>query len=175
MSYPGYFALKLNRAYTILHRYGFKADGRMSTEKFRRERQMGFAEMGLLILSGSKRSLQTASYTFLPESRSELDPYSKQAFSRRRQFIKPEAFLTRFRSIAEDFYTDPAITAKSFLGLNVFAVDGTTYNLPDTTERKEIYGVQTAQGTPAGLLCHHVPDESCVLCRNGLRRGIGAN
>lgn len=142
------FAKKLKWAYTTIQSYGFKVDGRMSTEKFSRDRKLGFAETCFVILRGSKRSLQAAIYTFLRESKSEVDSYSKQAFSRRRQFIKPEAFLTLFRGITEGFYTDPSMTPKSFRNLHVFAVDGTTYNLPNTPELKEIYGVQTSQGEP---------------------------
>jgi hypothetical protein len=142
------FAKKLKWAYTILLSYGFKVDGRMSAEKFSRDRKLGFAQTCFVILRGSKRSLQAAIYTFLHESKSELDNYSKQAFSRRRQFIKPEAFLTLFHGITDDFYADPSMSPKSFRNLHVFAVDGTTYNLPNTPELKEIYGVQASQGEP---------------------------
>lgn len=142
------FAKKLKWAYTTILSYGFKVDGRMSKEKFSRDRKLGFAETCFVILRGSKRSLQAAIYTFLRESKSEVDSYSKQAFSRCRQFIKPEAFLTLFRGITDDFYTDPSMTPKSFRNLHVFAVDGTTYNLPNTPELKEIYGVQSTSGEP---------------------------
>lgn len=104
--------------------------------------------MCLLILRGSKRSLQAAIYTFLRESKSELDTYSKQAFSKRRQEIKPEAFLSLFRSITEDFYVDPSLTPKTYRGMYLFSSDGTVYNLPNTQELKEIYGVQTTLGEP---------------------------
>jgi len=142
------FAKRLKWAYTTIQSYGFKVDGRMSTEKFSRDRKLGFAQTCFVILRGSKRSLQAAIYTFLRESKSEVDSYSKQAFSRRRQFIKPEAFLTLFRGITDDFYTDRSMTPKSFRNLHVYAIDGTTYNLPNTPELKEIYGVQSSQGEP---------------------------
>ena len=142
------FAKKLKWAYTYIQSYEFKVDSRMSAEKFSRENKLGFAEMCLVILRGSKRSLQAALYTFLHESKAEIDNYSKQAFSHRRQFIKPEAFLKLFRGITEDFYTDPTMTHKSFRDMHVFAVDGTTYNLPNVPELREIYGEQISQGAP---------------------------
>lgn len=142
------FAELLKRVYTIIQSYYFMLEGRMSAEKFSRKSKLGFAEMCLMILRGSKRSLQAAIYTFLNETKSEWDAYSKQAFSERRQYIKPEAFLMLFRSITEDFYTDQTQTPKTFRGMHVLAIDGTTYNLPNTPELKEIYGVQTSQGEP---------------------------
>ena len=143
-----YFTSKLNWAYTIIHDYEFKVDGRMHAGKFSRESNLSFAEMCLLILRGSKRSLQAAIYTFLHESKSQLDQYSKQAFSQRRQFIKPEAFLMLFRGITDDFYTNAVIIPKIFRNMNIFAIDGTTYNLPNTPELLEIFGAQISQGEP---------------------------
>jgi len=140
------FEKRLNWAFTMLQNYLFKVEARMSPEKFSRDRKLGFVETCLIILRGSKRSLQAAIYTFLHESKSELEHYSKQAFSQMRQFIRPEAFLTLFRGITEDFYADPDIVPKTFHGLNVFAVDGTAYNLPNTPELKEIYGIQASIG-----------------------------
>jgi hypothetical protein len=141
-----HFAKRLKRAYTILDSYEFMIEARMQSRKFSRKSKIGFLSMCLLILRGSKRSLQTAINTFMRESKSELDTYSKQAFSKRRQEIKPEAFLSLFRSITEDFYVDPSLKPKTFRGMSLFAGDGTVYNLPNTPELKEIYGVQTTSG-----------------------------
>jgi len=141
-----YFETKLQWANAVLHDYLFKVDARMRAEDFSRKGKLGFAETCFIILRASKRSLQAAIYTFLNESKSDLDHYSKQAFSQRRQFIKPEAFLALFRGITEDYYTDPAMRPKVFRGWNVFAIDGTAYNLPNTPELKERYGVQLSSG-----------------------------
>ena len=142
------FAEQLKRVYTIIQSYCFLMEGRMSAEKFSRKSKLGFAETCLMILRGSKRSLQAAIYAFLGEIKSEVDTYSKQAFSERRQYIKPEAFLTLFRSITEDFYTERTESIKTYRGMNVFAIDGTAYNLPNTAELQEIYGVQKTQAAP---------------------------
>lgn len=141
-----HFAKRLERAYTILDSYEFLIEARMQAGKFSRKSKVGFLPMCLLILRGTKRSLQAAIYTFLRESKSELDTYSKQAFSKRRQEIKPEAFLSLFRSITEDFYVDPSLKPKTYRGMTLFASDGTVYNLPNTPELKEIYGVQVTSG-----------------------------
>lgn len=142
------FANLLKNAYTMLHSYVFKVDGRMNSDKFSRKSKLSFAETCLLTLRGSKRSLQAAINTFLDESKLELETYSKQAFSERRQYIKPEAFLKLFRLTVEEFYTKGVPNPKKYRGFNVFAIDGTTYNLPNTPELKELYGIQTSQGEP---------------------------
>jgi len=54
------FAERLRRVYTIIQSYGFKMEGRMNAEKFSRKSKLGFADMCLMILRGSKRSLQAA-------------------------------------------------------------------------------------------------------------------
>jgi hypothetical protein len=142
------FVKRLKESYNTVHSYFFKVDGRMKPEDFSRNSKLGFAETCLVILRGSKRSLQAAIYTFLKESKSEIESYTKQAFSDRRQHIKWEAFLTLFRNITDNFYVAPDIKPKTFRGMHVFAVDGTTYNLPNTPELSEKYGVQSSQGAP---------------------------
>lgn len=146
MEHMEHFANRLEIAYDILESYLFKVGARMFPEDFSRESKLGFVQTCLLIMRGSKRSLQAAIYAFLHESNSELESYSKQAFSKRRQLIKPEAFLTLFRAITEDFYKNPDFSPKCFRGMHLFAIDGTTYNLPNTSELTEVYGVQTTGG-----------------------------
>lgn len=142
------FSKQMNNIYTTINNYYFMLDGRMKPEKFSRESKLGFAETCLVVLRGSKRSLQAAINTFLKESKSEIDNYSKQAFSQRRQYIKPEAFLTLFRKTVENFYEDEEQNPKTFQGMHVFAIDGTAYNLPNTKELEDIYGVQVTGGAP---------------------------
>jgi hypothetical protein len=138
----------LKWSYNTLHNYEFKVDMRTKPNDFSRDRKLNFPKTCLLILNNSKNSLQSAIYTFLNESKSKIESISKQAFSERRQNIKPEAFLTLFRGITDSFYNDPDVKPKSFYGMHVFAIDGTTYNLPNTPDLTEIYGVQTSQGLP---------------------------
>ena len=72
--------------------------------------------------------------------------YSKQAFSKGRQRIKPEAFQELLLAVAERFY-QTAETNK-WRGYHLFGIDGTRLNLPCTQELEEIYGSQTSQGAP---------------------------
>lgn len=71
---------------------------------------------------------------------------SKQAFSKGRQRIKPEAFRTLFQSVVGKFYEEADLT--SWKGYQLFGIDGTRLNLPCTTELAELYGTQTSQGAP---------------------------
>ena len=72
--------------------------------------------------------------------------YSKQAFSKGRQRIKPEAFQELFLSVADQFYQKAKLT--DWNGYHLFGIDGIRLNLPCTNELAELYGTQTSQGAP---------------------------
>lgn len=118
----------------------FKEGAKMREEDFTRNRKVNFPETILFILSGTKKSLQSAVYTFFKEMKIQEESYSKQAFSKGRQRIKPEAFRELFDTVTTEFYENAAI--KKYRGFRVLAIDGTKYNLPNTPELTEKYGIQ---------------------------------
>lgn len=121
-----------------LHNDEFKEDGRVHEEDFTRNRKMNFSQSVLLILSGTKKSLQASVNAFLKESKMQKETYTKQAFSKRRQCIKPQAFQKLFHLITETYYKD--FEYKKYRGYRITAIDGTKYNLPNTPELLETYG-----------------------------------
>ena len=58
--------------------------------------------------------------------------YSKQAFSKGRLRIRPDAIRTLFDFTVKEFYTNAPFS--TFLGYRVLAIDGTRLNLPGTAE-----------------------------------------
>ena len=70
--------------------------------------------------------------------------YSKLAFSKGRQRIKPEAFLELFQATVDKFYEEAE--AATWRGYHLLGIDGTRLNLPCTNELRELYGEQTSQG-----------------------------
>lgn len=118
----------------------FKEGARMREEDFTRNRKVNFPETVLFILSGTKKSLQSAVYTFFKEMKIQEESYSKQAFSKGRQRIKPEAFRELFDTVTAEFYVNAEV--KKYRGFRVSAIDGTKYNLPNTPELTEKYGIQ---------------------------------
>lgn len=118
----------------------FKEGAKMHDKDFTRNRKMNFSETVLFILSGTKKSLQSALYTFFKEMKIQEETYTKQAFSKGRQRIKPEAFHELFNTITNEFYENA--DTKKYRGYRISAIDGTKYNLPNTEELTEKYGVQ---------------------------------
>lgn len=107
---------------------------------------MSFVQYILFILQKTGRSLQAALNTFFLSMGSEPGNYSKQAFSKGRLRIKPEAIRQLFDFTVQDFYNRTEY--KTFEGYRILAIDGTKLNLPNTTELENEFGVQTSQGAP---------------------------
>lgn len=113
---------------------------------FTRNRKMSFTDYIFAIIKGTKTSLQSSIYTFFESQNRNQMEYSKQAFSKGRQRIKPEAFQELFLAVAERFYQKAE--TNTWRGYHLFGIDGTRMNLPCTQELKDIYGVQSSQGAP---------------------------
>lgn len=113
---------------------------------FTRNRKMGFIDYIFAIIKGTKTSLQSSINTFFEAHNKKQMEYSKQAFSKGRQRIKPEAFQELFLAVAERFYQKAETNA--WRGYHLFGIDGTRLNLPCTQELMDIYGAQTSQGAP---------------------------
>lgn len=113
---------------------------------FTRNRKMSFTDYIFAIIKGTKTSLQSSIYTFFDSQNRNQTEYSKQAFSKGRQRIKPEAFQELFLAVAEQFYQKAE--TNTWRGYHLFGIDGTRMNLPCTQELTDIYGVQSSQGAP---------------------------
>lgn len=126
--------------YDKIYSKKFKEGAKMHEKDFTRKRKLDFPETVLFILSNTRKSLQSSLYTFFDEMKIHQETYTKQAFSKGRQRINPEAFHELFDSITTGFYEDADI--KKYRGYRVCAIDGTKYNLPNTKELEEKYGMQ---------------------------------
>lgn len=107
---------------------------------------MSFTDYIYATIQNLKCSLQVGLNAFFDEHKSGQIACSKQAFSKGRQRIKPEAFRELFLSVVGKFYEEAELT--SWKGYQLFGIDGTRLNLPCTTELAELYGTQTSQGAP---------------------------
>lgn len=118
----------------------FMVKFRRSSKDFTRNRKLNFAMNILLILSNLTHSIQTGIDQFLIDSNTNFDTYSKQAFSKGRQRILPEAFKELHRHSVKFFYDESDY--ETYFGHRVLAVDGSKVNLPYNKELLEIYGSQ---------------------------------
>ncbi len=98
----------------IVNTTEFMEKFRKSKKDFIRNRKVSFAMNILLIFVCLKRSIQTGIDQFLIDMNTEFDTYSKQAFSKGRQRILPEAFKELHRLSTEFFPESVSFTTNDF-------------------------------------------------------------
>lgn len=113
---------------------------RKSPKDFTRNRKVNFTAMILLILSSLGRSIQAGIDEFIITMNTDFDTYSKQAFSKRRQCIKPEAFLEILKLSSKFFYENADF--KTFHSYKILAIDGSKIDLPYNKQLMDKYGCQ---------------------------------
>jgi hypothetical protein len=131
----------------------------MSTEHrekpadFTRQRKIGFAGILVSVLINRKRTLAVEVDDFIKKMNVEpINEYTKQAYSKARQKLKPSAFISLNDVILEETYKD---TYKTFKNYRLIGVDGSTGELPNTAELKSVYGVFSEENCsyPAARVC----------------------
>lgn len=113
---------------------------------FSRKRKMSFTDYIYAIIQNNKSSLQAGINAFIDTHKKGEIEYSKQAFSKGRQRIKPEAFWELSQKVIEKFYEKAELS--NWNGYQLFGIDGSRLNLPCTEELREIYGMQITSGAP---------------------------
>ena len=124
----------------IISESKFMEKFRKSKKDFTRNRKVSFMMSILLVFACLKRSIQAGIDQFLIDMNTKFDTYSKQAFSKGRQRILPEAFKELHNLSTEFFYKNADY--KKYCGYRVLAVDGSKIDLPYNKELMEIYGCQ---------------------------------
>lgn len=141
-----FFETLLENLHSMIYSNDYMENAKVNPTDFTRRRKMSFVQYILFILQKTGRSLQAALNTFFLSMGKEPGDYSKQAFSKGRLRIRPEAIRQLFDFSVQDFYNRAEY--KTFEGYRILAIDGTRLNLPNTTELENEYGVQTSQGAP---------------------------
>ena len=136
----------LKRTNTLIKSEEYKEAYRKDNS-FSRTRKLSFPNTVYFICSALRKSLSSEINNFIEEhSYLEFPNISKQAFSKARQNISPEAFKELCRVFTDSFYNSN-INLKKWNGFNVFAVDGTTLQVPDTSENIAHFGTSKNQST----------------------------
>lgn len=130
----------IKKVYDEINSNTFLEESKMKETDFTRNRKMNFPKLMIFILSGTKKSLQSALFAFSSRFKFENGTYTKQAFSKARKKINPRAFFVLFKESVELFYKDSDY--RRYRGYRVTAIDGTKYNLPSSKELMKIYGSQ---------------------------------
>jgi Transposase DDE domain len=109
---------------------------KLRKEDFTRNRSFTFASLAVFIINFVKKSLQLELYSFADFL--SIPSVSKQAFSQARKKLSPMIFILLNQKLLEEFYSDNII--KTFKGLRILAVDGSTLRLPADAALQEHYG-----------------------------------
>jgi len=124
----------------------YKMVNRVSQKDFTRERKMPFTSLVLFMLNIIKQTLQKELANFM-DLVSGKTSITKSAFSQSRVKLKPEAFTDLNEVLLEEFYTDNTI--KKWNGFRLCAIDGSTINLPYSTDILETF---SSNRNRAGLI-----------------------
>lgn len=118
----------------------FQASYKQQAKDFVRERVLTFPKVVIGLINLMNRSLAVE----LAKLLNVLDGLtrsfcSKQAFSKQRQKLKPEAFVALNESLLEQFYAND-IALKTYHGFLLMAIDGSTLQLPQSKALAQQYG-----------------------------------
>lgn len=124
---------------TLVKSYEFRIDVRRDKYCFTRKRKMCFIDLLYFILNLNKRSIQLELDDFFEEVKGEEDMIiSKQAFSKARQNIKPDAFIKLHEVTVRKAYKDNNF--KRYKGYRLLAIDGSMISLYNTKEIRNHFG-----------------------------------
>lgn len=144
MTIAAFCAILLEKYHTMLYSINYMKSAKVKPSDFTRRRKMSFVQYILFILQRTGKSLQAALNTFFATMAEDSESCSRQAFSKGRLRIKPEAILELFTFGVKEFYA--GIDYRTFEGYRVLAIDGTKLNLPNADELAQEFGVQHSQG-----------------------------
>lgn len=115
----------------------FLNDSRKKITAFMRNRKMPFCDIIYFIMSAHNRSLQSELDDYFRKK--GVDGVSRQAFSKSRENLKHEAFITLNDSLIEKFEREDG-EISAYRGYRLFSVDGTIIDLPNTPQMREEFG-----------------------------------
>jgi hypothetical protein len=120
----------------------------LNAQAFIRNRLLPFPVLISFIINFIRRSLQIEISNFA--SFLKMPDVSKQAFSQARKKLSHLVFILLNQKLLEEFYTDNDF--KTFKGLRILAIDGSTIRLPDNEEVYAEFGSQiTKEGKKIGV------------------------
>lgn len=112
---------------------------------FSRKRKLSFSNTVHFICSALRKSISSEIDNFIEEHTYLNFPnITKQAFSKARQNISPEAFNELCRLFVKKFYSLKK-NLNTWNGFNILAIDGTGLQVPDTEECGKYFGLSSNQ------------------------------
>lgn len=134
----------LKITHDIIFSSKYRDQSRTDPTKFTRNRKMSFPNYILFMLRKNGKSMQNSINSFMKESKIN-ETYSKQAFSKQRQYIRPEAIKTLFEMTGREFYN--IAKPETYRDYILAAIDGSRINLPVSDELQQVFGFQSGSGS----------------------------
>jgi len=133
----GFSKILIEKASVLISSKEFCEKHKTTESSFTRLRCMGFSKVVGLCLNFLRKTLQVEIDRFMELTDPEIEkPMSKQAFSKARHKISPDAFKELFEMTSQTAFEQDAFSR--YKGYRVFAVDGTELQLP---KNKELSGM----------------------------------
>jgi hypothetical protein len=125
----------------------FCAKYKKGEKDFTRKRVLSFGRVIVLMLSGTKLSLQNTLNKFFSVLGELFSVPSGSAYCQAKQKIKAEVFVELSESLCADFYALYGVEqqVKLWHGHRLIGGDGTYLNLPDAEELRQEFGVHENQ------------------------------
>lgn len=114
----------------------FKEKAKFKKTSFTRNRKMPFCDIMSFMITCGRRSLQKELEIF--SEKTKKAKVSRQAFSKARENIKPEAIKELSERVSVNIENDARI--KTYKGYRLLAVDGTILDLPNNEKLMEEFG-----------------------------------
>lgn len=145
----------INKTHKIINSDYFCDTFKEKSSSFTRRRKMGFSQIVSTCLNFTKKSLQLEIDNFIELTDPSIEkPITKQAFSKARQNISPEAFKYLLLMTSETVQKSGNV--KRFKGYRIFAIDGTELQIPKTEETVKRFTQDRGSTSPkarASTLC----------------------
>ena len=135
---------RINKSIKDIKRKNNQNEKYKTTNKvFVRNRKMNFTDFVwyLIMQKGRTTSMELDEYLKNKNGTYKIS-ISKQAFSKQRQYLKPQIFIDIYKDYLEDFYHNYPEENKTYKGYNVCAIDGSLFEIPNTKELREEYKTQ---------------------------------
>lgn len=111
---------------------------------FSRDRKIVFSDLLMLVLNNKSKttSMEIRDYE-LKLKGSEKVNYTDEAYLKQRRSLNPEVFKAATKLFLNNFYnSDEILTTKGYV---ITSADGSKYEVPNTPQNREFYGVQKTQ------------------------------
>ncbi|MHB1421550.1 MAG: transposase [Bacillota bacterium] len=150
------FAKKvIHKTYESINSSYFYDNYRCKPTSFTRDRKMGFKDIISMCLNFVKKSLQLELDNYMELTDPTIEkPITKQAFSKARQNISPEAFNHLYLETSKMVLEEDEI--RRYNGYRIFAIDGTELQIPNSMQTEKEFTQPRGKSFPrarVSMLC----------------------